>query len=147
MLKGYSNNISLVAFLYNLTQLVLVSNNRTVKIQNISSRAYLSTINISISLQYLSFNPTSTLINIEIGIITISTSQIIDCVNVTILELQCQGASLNLDSIQVMRSRRNILQILSNYQLLCLAVSRTYIGIEVGLERVQLYQVTQANNN
>jgi WD40 repeat protein len=131
-----------VAFLHNLTWLATASCNSTVKIWDASSGACLSTINVGTSLWYLSFDSTGTFIYTERGTITISTSHIIDYVDVTASKLQCQGAGLSPDSIWVMRSGSNILWIPSNYRPSCLAVSGTYVGMGVGSGKVWLCQVT-----
>ena len=132
-----------MAFSHDSTRLASASYDSTVKIWDASSGACLSTIKVGTSLQYLSFDPTSTLIDTEIGTITISTSQITDCVDVTASKLQCQGAGLDPDGIWVTRSGRNILWIPSDYRPFCSAVSGTHVGIGVGSGKVWFCQVTR----
>jgi WD40 repeat protein len=70
-LEGHSDWVTSVAFSHDSTWLASASNDSTVKIWDASSGACLSTINVGTSLQYLSFDSTSTLIHTEIGTITI----------------------------------------------------------------------------
>ena len=141
-LEGHSSSVSSVAFSHDSTWLASALDNSTVKIWDASSGACLSTINVGTCLQYLSFDPTSTLIDTEIGTITISTSQITDCIDVTASKLQYQGAGLSPDNIWVMCSGSNVLWIPSEYRPSCSAVSETNVGMGVGSGRVWLCQVS-----
>jgi WD40 repeat protein len=109
-LEGHNGSISSVAFSYELSKLASASYDSIVKVWDASSGACLWTLNIGKSLHSLSFDPTSSFLRTEIGLIAIlgpGTSSKRAAMDTVRPQYAC--TSLSPDSIWIKHDNRHVL--------------------------------------
>ena len=113
------------------------TDDKTVKVWDVSSEVCLQTLNIDKTLLSLSFNSTDCFLHSEIGSIAIhgpGTSS--EIVVVEPARPQYRGTSLSSDSIWIKYDGRNVLWIPSEYRPSCSVVCGNRVGMGVGTGRV-----------
>ena len=141
-LEGHSDYVISVAFSHDSSELASVSDDSIVKVWDASSGACLRTLNIGKSLHSLSFDPTSSFLRTEIGLIAIhipGTSSKRAVVDTTCP--QYAGTSLSSDGLWIKHDDRHVLWIPSDYRPACSTICGNRVSIGVGIGRVQTCSV------
>ena len=136
-LEGHSSVVYSVAFSHDSSKLASASFDNTVKVWDASSGACLQTLNIGVALHSLSFDPTSSLLRTNIGLIAIHDLAVrseLDAIEPA--RPQYLSPSISSDNVWITYNGRNVLWIPSEYRTSRFAVCGNRVGMGVGTGRV-----------
>lgn len=137
-LEGHRDWVCSVVFPHNSSRLASASDDKTVKIWDLSSGVCLSTLNVGRKLHRISFDHTDSYLHTEIGTISLGnlSHSVVPLNNAEVQQPRYKGIALSLDGFWITYNSKMSIWLPSEHRPACSAVSGNTISFGVGSGRV-----------